>query len=100
MGHLSITTQPTEKKIDIFIGVYPSDEQTAYAKECGTTFEYTPIGSEAFVFFVHKDNPIDNLTTEQTQSIYVGGITNCNQAGGKNEKQPTKETMAAAVKVC
>lgn len=54
-----------EKITDIFIGVYPSEEQKAYAEECGTTFEYTPIGSEAFVFFVHKDNPIDNLTTEQ-----------------------------------
>ena len=26
----------------------------------GTTFTYTQIGYEAFVFFVHKDNPIDN----------------------------------------
>ena len=75
-----------EKQIDIFIGVYPSDEQKTYAEECNTTFEYTPIGTEAFVFFVHKDNPIDNLTTEQIQGIYSGEITNWNQVGGKNEK--------------
>ena len=75
-----------EKQIDIFIGVYPSDEQKAYAEECNTTFEYTPIGTEAFVFFVHKDNPIDNLTTEQIQGIYSGKITNWKQVGGKNEK--------------
>ncbi len=75
-----------EKQTDIFIGVYPSDEQRAYAKECNTTFEYTPIGSEAFVFFVHKDNPIDNLTTEQIQGIYSGEITNWREVGGKNEK--------------
>ncbi|UKI36786.1 MAG: hypothetical protein L6V93_00455 [Clostridiales bacterium] len=54
-----------EKETDIFIGVYPSDEQRAYAEENQTTFEYTPIGTEAFVFFIHKDNPITNLTTEQ-----------------------------------
>ena len=75
-----------EKQTDIFIGVYPSDEQKAYAEECNTTFEYTPIGTEAFVFFVHKDNPIENLTTEQIQGIYSGEITNWKQVGGKNEK--------------
>ena len=75
-----------EKKTDIFIGVYPSDEQKEYAKECNTTFKYTPIGNEAFVFFVHKDNPVENLTTEQIQGIYSGKITNWKQVGGKNEK--------------
>ena len=75
-----------EKQEDIFIGVYPSEEQKAYAEECGTTWVYTPIGTEAFVFFVHKDNPIDNLTTEQIKGIYSGQITNWKQVGGKNEK--------------
>ncbi len=75
-----------EKKTDIFIGVYPSEDQKAYAESYGTTYEYTPIGTEAFVFFVHKDNPIDNLTTEQIQGIYSGEITNWEQVGGKNEK--------------
>ncbi len=75
-----------EKNIDLFIGVYPSEDQKAYAEECNTTFEYTPIGTEAFVFFVHKDNPIDNLTTEQIQGIYSGEITNWKQVGGKNEE--------------
>lgn len=75
-----------QKQEDIFIGVYPSEEQKAYAEECGTTFVYTPIGTEAFVFFVHKDNPIDNLTTEQIQGIYSGEITNWKQVGGRNEE--------------
>ena len=75
-----------EKETDIFIGVYPSEEQIAYAKENNTTFVYTPIGTEAFVFFTHKDNPIDNLTTEQIKGIYSGEITNWREVGGKNEK--------------
>lgn len=75
-----------EKEIDLFLGVYPSEEQKSYAEECGTTFVYTPVGMEAFVFFVHKDNPIDNLTTEQIKGIYSGEITNWKQVGGKNEK--------------
>ena len=73
-----------EKGIDLFLGVYPSEEQKAYAEECDTTFVYTPVGAEAFVFFVHKDNPIDNLTTEQIKGIYSGEITNWKQGGGKN----------------
>ncbi len=75
-----------EKETDIFIGVYPSDEQRTYAEENQTTFEYTPIGTEAFVFFVHKDNSITNLTTEQIKDIYSGKITNWKDVGGKNEK--------------
>lgn len=76
----------SEKSTDIFIGVYPSDEQKADAEAKGTKYIYTPIGTEAFVFFVHKDNPIENLTTEQIQGIYAGEITNWKQVGGKNEE--------------
>lgn len=75
-----------EKRIDLFLGVYPSEEQKAYAEEQDTTFVYTPVGTEAFVFFVHKDNPIDNLTTEQIKGIYSGEITNWKQVGGRNEE--------------
>jgi len=74
-----------EKETDIFIGVYPSEEQKAYAEDCGTTFVYTPIGTEAFVFFVHKDNPIESLTTEQIQGIYSGEISNWSEVSGKDE---------------
>lgn len=75
-----------EKETDIFIGVYPSEEQIAYAKEKNTEFNYTKIGTEAFVFFVHKDNPIESLTQEQVRKIYSGEITNWKEVGGKNEK--------------
>lgn len=75
-----------EKKTDIFIGAAPSKEQREYAESCGTAFKYTQIGVEAFVFFVHKDNPIDSLTTEQIKGIYSGQITNWSEVGGKDEK--------------
>ncbi len=75
-----------QKDTDIFIGVYPSKEQIEYANYHNTTFEYTPIGTEAFVFFVHKDNPIENLTSDQVRDIYSGKITNWKELGGKNEE--------------
>ena len=75
-----------KKETDIFIGAQPSKQQIQYAEECGTTFEYTEIGAEAFVFFVHKDNPIDSLTTEQIKGIYSGEITNWSEVGGPDEE--------------
>lgn len=75
-----------EKQTDIFFGAYPSEEQIQEAKDKGTEFEYTPIGYEAFVFFVHKDNPIESLTTEQIKGIYSGEITNWKEVGGEDEE--------------
>ena len=75
-----------DRQTDIFFGAYPSKEQIETAKEKGTEFEYTKIGTEAFVFFVHKDNPVDSLTTEQIKKIYSGEITNWKQVGGKDEE--------------
>lgn len=75
-----------QKKTDLFIGAYPSKEQIAFAEENKTSFDFTQIGSEAFVFFVHKDNPIENLTLEQLKDIYSGKITNWREVGGENEK--------------
>ena len=74
-----------ERKTDIFFGAYPSEEQIEYANRNGTVFQYTQIGSEAFVFFVHKDNPIDSLTAEQIRGIYAGQITNWKEVGGNDE---------------
>jgi phosphate transport system substrate-binding protein len=35
-----------------------------------------PIGKDAFVFFVNKNNPINNITSSQIRAIYSGAITN------------------------
>ena len=75
-----------ERNTDIFIGAAPSEKQIEYAEECGTTFDYTQIGWEAFVFFVHKDNPITSLTADQVRGIYSGKITNWSEVGGNDEE--------------
>ena len=70
--------------VDIAICVAPSEEQLAYAEENGVELVFTPIGLEAFVFFVNKDNPVDGLTTEQLRCIYGGMYRNWSQVGGDN----------------
>ena len=75
-----------EKEIDIFFGAYPSEEQLEYAKEQETEFEFTEIGKEGFVFFVNKNNPVENLTSKQIKDIYSGKITNWKEVGGNDEE--------------
>lgn len=75
-----------ENKADIIFAAAPSKEHTEYAKSQGLTLELTPIGYEAFVFFVNKKNPIEGLTIQQVRDIYSGEITNWNQVSGKEGK--------------
>ncbi len=58
----------------IFVGG-PSEEQKQYAVQQGVELVYTPIGREAFVFFVNAKNPLSDITVEQIQSIYSGRTT-------------------------
>lgn len=67
---------------DIIFCAQPSEEQKKFAEENGVHFKCTPIGREGFVFFVNKNNPVDNLTLDQVKMIYSGEITNWNQIGG------------------
>lgn len=72
-------------EVDMFFGAKPSASQLNEAKEQGVEFEYTPIGKEAFVFFVDQNNPVHNLSTDQVKSIYHGDITNWKDVGGSQE---------------
>lgn len=74
------------KETDLFFGAFPSEEQIDFARKQGNEFEYTEIAKEAFVFFVHKDNPIESLTTDEIKKIYSGEITNWKEVGGNNEE--------------
>ena len=66
----------------IFVGA-PSEEQLKIAERAGVELHFTPIGREAFVFFVNSKNPVTGLTVEQIQGIYSGEITNWSEVGGK-----------------
>lgn len=66
---------------DIIFVAGPSKEQESYATEKGVELVYTPIGQEAFVFFVHPDNPVDGLTLDQIRSVYSGETASWDQLG-------------------
>lgn len=73
-------------EVDIFFGAEPSAAQYAMAEKAGCSLILTPIGKEAFVFFVSRDNTVENLTVEQIKSIYSGGVTNWSPLGGNDAK--------------
>ena len=64
----------------------PSQAQLEMAEAAGMEYHLTPIGREAFVFFVNSKNQVEGLTVEQVQGIYSGEITNWKELGGKNQK--------------
>lgn len=69
---------------DVVFCAGPSAEQLAYAEQNGVELELTPIGREAFVFFVNSGNPVDGLTSDEIRGIYTGEYTNWLQLGGAN----------------
>lgn len=71
--------------VDIIFCGQPSDKQLEYAKSKNIELECIPIGKEAFVFIVNKNNKVDNLTIQQVKDIYTGKITNWKQVGGENK---------------
>lgn len=66
---------------DVIFVAGPSAAQEQYAEEHGEEMVFTPIGRECFVFFVHKNNPVNSLTVDELRGIYSGKITRWNQLG-------------------
>ncbi len=57
---------------DVIFVAGASEKQAEKAASVGAELVFTPIGKEAFVFLVGKNNPIDNITTEQIKNVYSG----------------------------
>ena len=57
---------------------------TARKKELNFEWEKQPFATDAFVFVVNEDNPVDSITVEQARDIYSGKITNWKELGGED----------------
>ena len=73
-------------EVDLIIVTEPSEEELELAREKGVELEVIPVVKEGFVFYVNKENPIDNLSLEQIQKIYTGEIKNWKELGGEDEE--------------
>lgn len=76
-------TAVVDGNTDIFLTAHPSESQMAYAKEKGVELELVPIGKEAFVFIVNKENIVSDLSVDEIRKIYSGEITNWSAVGGE-----------------
>lgn len=85
-GTISAYQRLINGDVDMIFVAGPSDAQLEEAKAAGMQLHLTPIGREAFVFFVNSANPVTDLTVEEIQGIYTGEITNWKTLGGKNQK--------------
>ena len=86
-----VTTTPNaytnlfEGKVDMIFAAAPSQAQLNRAESLGLDLKLTPIGREAFVFFVNKKNNVDALSSDQLKGIYSGEITNWSEVGGGDD---------------
>lgn len=69
---------------DILISAEPADSVWDEKNARNYTWEMQPFATDALVFVVNQNNPIDSLTTEQVQRIYTGEFTNWSEVGGED----------------
>lgn len=73
-----------EGNADLLIVGEANDEVMARKKELNFEWEKQPFATDAFVFVVNEDNPVDSITVEQARDIYSGKITNWSELGGED----------------
>lgn len=83
-----------DREVDVIFAAAPFQDQLDAARAAGMELHLTPIGREAFVFFVNSQNPVQGLTVEQVRGIYSGKITNWREVGGQN--RPIRAFQRAA----
>lgn len=69
---------------DLVIAAEPKNEVFQEMAEKAFPYKLEQIATEALVFVVNENNPINSLTTQQVRDIYSGQITNWIQVGGED----------------
>ena len=84
-------THPAYEKLakgetDLIIVTYPSKTAKDLLDKNDVDVDIIKVVNEGFVFFVNKENKVDNLSLKQIQSIYTGDVTNWKELGGDDAK--------------
>lgn len=69
---------------DLLIAAEPAGTVVAEMEEEGFEAEMAPIATDALVFLVNEQNPVDSLTADELRGIYTGAITNWKEVGGED----------------
>lgn len=69
---------------DLLLAAEPAESILEEKAAQGFAWEMKPFATDALVFVVNADNPVDSLTREQIQKIYTGEITNWSALGGED----------------
>jgi phosphate transport system substrate-binding protein len=57
-------------------------EEQALAEEGGRPLERVVVGLDGLAIVVHRDNPVEELTTDQLRQVFNGTLTRWSQVGG------------------
>lgn len=71
---------------DLLIVGEPNEEVLAEKETSGFQWEQAAFATDAFVFVVNEDNPVDSITVDQARQIYTGEITNWKELGGADQE--------------
>ncbi len=66
----------------ILVARAPSEDEFKAAAENKVTLDVRAVALDAFVFLVHKDNPISDLSLDKIRDIYTGKFTDWGALGG------------------
>jgi phosphate transport system substrate-binding protein len=69
----------------ILVARPPSSDEQHAAQHAGVELDVRPVALDAFVFLVHRDNPVDDLPIEIIRKIYTGEISQWSDLGGNQE---------------
>lgn len=69
---------------DLLIVGEANEDVLAEKEALGFQWERAAFATDAFVFVVNENNPVDSITVEQARAIYTGKITNWAELGGED----------------
>lgn len=70
---------------DLLIIGEANEEVLAEKERLGFEWEQEPFATDAFVFVVNEDNPVNSITVDEARRIYTGEITNWRELGGEDQ---------------